>query len=81
MSKIGEVTHFFGDINVAVVDLEDSLEIGDEVSFERNGEELFSQRVDSMEVDHEKVESADSGDEVAIKVKKKAKEGTEVHTA
>lgn len=79
MKKIGEVTHYFGDINVAVLNLKGKLEVGDEVTFKRNDEELFDQEIESMEIDHDSVEKAKKGDDVAIKVEEKVREGTEVY--
>lgn len=77
--KVGTVTHFFGNINVAVIKVEDSFEVGDNIKIVGRGQE-FEQTVDSMEVDHEKVDHAEAGSEVAIKIKEgeKAKEGDEV---
>lgn len=79
MKKIGEVTHFFDDIKVAVLNLKKKLKEGDTVLFERNDEELFEQEVKSMEIDHESVTKAKKGDDVAMKVKEPVKEGTEVY--
>lgn len=78
-NKIGEVTHYFNDISVSVIELSDDLSVGDTITFVRNGEELFSQEVESMEIDEEQINSATAGDEVAVKVKEKAREETEVY--
>lgn len=79
MKKIGEVTHYFGDISVAVLKLNGKLEVGDKVTFKKNDEELFDQKIESMEIDHDSVEKAKKGDDVAIKVEEKVREGTEVY--
>ena len=66
-TKIGEITHFYNRISVAVLDLTDKLEIGDRVHiFGRTTD--FIQNVSSMEIDHRKVVSVGPGDEVALKV-------------
>lgn len=77
--KVGTVTHFFGNINVGVIDVEEAFEVGDTVKIIGRGQE-FEQEVSSMEVDHEQVERAEPGSEVAIKIKEgeKVKEGDEV---
>jgi len=63
-----------------VIDLSSELSVGDTVTFVNpNGEKIFEQQIDSMEIDEEAVEIADSGDEVAVKVKEKAKAGATVH--
>lgn len=77
--KVGTVTHFFGNINVAVVEVEEPFEKGDNIKLVGRGQE-FEQEITSMEIDHEKVQRAEPGSEVAIKIKegKKVKEGDEV---
>jgi len=79
-NQIGQVIHYFNNIQVAVIELSDELSVGDTVTFVNpNGEKLFEQQIDSMEIDEEPVETASSGDEVAVKVEKKAKAGATVH--
>jgi putative protease len=73
MKKIGKVIHYFDKIGVAVVSLTQSLAVGDTVTI---GE--LTQVVSSMQLDHEPLEKAKKGDEVAIKVDNATKEGTEV---
>lgn len=80
-TKIGEVVHYFNNINVAVIELSDDLAVGDTIEFENpSGERLFQQTVESMEIDEEPVEEAKAGDEVAVKVEQKAKAGAKVYT-
>lgn len=79
-NQIGKVVHYFNNIGVAVIELSDELSVGDKVTFvSPNGEELFEQEVDSMEIDEEPVDTATAGDEVAVKVNEKAKAGATVH--
>ena len=79
-NQIGQVIHYFNNIQVAVIELSDELSVGDTVTFVNpNGEKLFEQEIDSMEIDEEPVETAGSGDEVAVKVEQKAKSGATVH--
>jgi putative protease len=75
--EIGKVIHYFDKAMVAVIRLTDGLVIGDSVKFVQ-GESEFTQIVDSMEIEHKKIQSAKKGDEVAVKVEQKAKEGTRV---
>lgn len=79
-TKIGEVTHWFGDISVSVLELSDDLAVGDTITFANSEGELFSQEVESMEIDEEQVEEAAAGDVVAIKTAERVREGTEVYT-
>ena len=76
--KIGKVTHFYDKIGVAVVELDSDLGVGDTIKFVRGGEELFEQPVDSIQVEHEKIEKAGKGDVVGLKTKSEVKEGAEV---
>lgn len=75
---IGKVTHYFGNIGVAVIELTDSLKIGDTIRIV-GGETDFEQTVDSMEVDHKKVEKAKKGDGIGLKVSQKVREGFKVY--
>lgn len=76
--KIGKVTHYYDKIEVAIVELDGSLSVGDKVKFVRGGEDLFEQEVDSIQIEHEKVDSAKKGDVVGLKTKEMVKEGAEV---
>lgn len=76
--KIGKVTHYYDKIEVAIVELDGSLSVGDKVKFVRGGEDLFEQAVDSIQIEHEKVDSAKKGDVVGLKTKEMVKEGAEV---
>jgi hypothetical protein len=49
------------------------------VTFRRGEEDLFEQKIASMEVDEVSVEAVSAGDEVAVKVSEQAKAGTEVY--
>lgn len=71
---IGEVTHYFGNIGVAVIKLSGPLKKGDTIRIE-GGETDFKQKVSSMEADYKKKEKAKKGDEVGLKVNKKVREG------
>lgn len=78
--EIGKVTHYFDKIGVAVVKVNGSLKVGDQVKFKtRDGE--FEQAVDSMQVEHEPIEKTKKGDEVGMKVDQKVKEGDKVYLA
>ena len=79
MKKIGTVIHYYDKIAVAVVLLNDKLEVGDKIKFTRGGEELFDEIVESMQIDHKQVKSGKNGDEVAIETKEKVRDGAEVY--
>ncbi len=52
--------------------------MGDVLHF-RGATTDFEQTIESMEIDHAPVEAAEPGDEVAIKVKERVREGDEVY--
>jgi hypothetical protein len=72
--RIGKVTHYFGKINVAVIDLNADLKIGDRVHFlGRNTD--FPQEITSMQIEHESIAEAKAGTEIATKVLKRVRRG------
>lgn len=75
--QIGKITHYFSKIGVAVLELSDSLNAGDDIVIAtHNGD--FEQHVDSMQVQHEQVTAAKAGDAVGLKVVSPVKEGNAV---
>lgn len=76
--EIGTVTHWYDKIGVAVVQLSGALHVGDKIKVQR-GDEEFDATVESMQIEREDVESAKKGDEAAIKLPQKAKEGATVY--
>ena len=76
---IGKVTHYFSAIGVAVIDISGTLKEGDTIRITGGENTDFNQEIDSMEVDHKKVETAKKGDSVGLKVKEKVREGYQVH--
>ena len=72
---IGKVIHWYDKIGVAVVRLATPLTVGDKVMV-KHGEEEFEDTVSSMQLDHADVSSGKAGQEVAVKLSQKAKEGS-----
>jgi len=77
---IGEITHYYGGIGVAIVKFNKEVEAGEEVHF-KGAHTDFTQTIDSMQYDHKDIKSAKKGQEVGIKVKEKVHEGDEVFKA
>ena len=75
---IGEVTHFFSGIQVAIVKFNREIKVGEIIKF-KGATTDFSQEIDSMQYDHKDIKSAKKGQEVGIKVKEKLREGDEVY--
>ena len=77
---IGKVAHYYDKIGVAVIKLSKPLKVGDSVKFV-HGENEFTQSIESMQLEHVQVESGKKGQEVAVKVDKETKSGTQVYLA
>lgn len=75
---IGKITHYFSKIGVAVIELSDALEAGDTIRIV-GGETDFTQKVDSMQIEHEEIKKAKSGDNVGLKVSQKVREDYKVY--
>jgi translation elongation factor EF-1alpha len=76
---IGKITHYFSNIEVAVIDLSSTLKEGDTIRITGGENTDFTQEVDSMQIEHEKVKSAKKGDSVGMKVSEKVHEGYKVY--
>jgi translation elongation factor EF-1alpha len=74
---LGKVVHFYDHISVAIVDVASPIHLGDTVTFKR-GDMKLTQRVDSMQINHQPVTEAKKGDVIGVKVKKQVKEGAKV---
>jgi len=76
--KVGRVTHYYDKIGVAIVELDGTLSVGDKIKFTKDGEDVFEQKVDSIQIEHEKRDTAARGDVVGLKTNEEVKEGAEV---
>ncbi len=75
---IGMVSHFYPKLLVAVVDLSDSLKVGDKILIER-GTETSEQVVTEMQIEHKNINEAKKGQSVGMKIYSKTKEGARVY--
>lgn len=77
-TKIGVVTHYFGKIRVAAVEItEGELRVGDTIHFKGHTSD-FNQTVDSMQIEHGSVDVVRAGQSVGLKVREHAREHDEV---
>lgn len=74
---IGKIIHYYTNIGVGIIELSDELKIGDKIHIKGSSTD-FEQPVDSMQVEHQNVQSAKAGDSIGLKVADKVKEGDEV---
>ncbi len=74
----GTVTHYFGRIGVAALNLQKPLCKGDWIHIVGRTTD-FQETVESMEIEHSPVDTAQPGDDVALRVKSKVREGDMVY--
>lgn len=75
---VGEVTHYYGGLGVAIVKFNQDMPVGKNLTFQGATSD-FSQDISSMEFDHKSVQVAPKGKEVGMKVKDKVREGDKVY--
>ena len=75
---IGKITHYFGGIGVAVIELEGNLRVGDTIRI-IGGTTDFTQAIESMEIEHKKIDEAKAGDSIGLKVSENVREGYKVY--
>jgi len=75
---IGKITHFFSNIGVAVVVLENEIKKGDKIEIGGKSEP-FQQIVESMQIEKETIETASAGQAVGLKVNQPVMKGDIVY--
>jgi len=78
MENVGKITHYFAKIGVAVVELEDDLNVGDGILIRGSHTEV-KQVVESMQINHEQVGAGNKGQSVGLKVAGRVREGDKVY--
>jgi len=73
--KIGKITHYYDKIGVAVVALENTLLLEDEITIVNNHNK-FKQIVRSMQLEHKQLTSAKKGQSIGLKVDQPVKTGS-----
>jgi len=72
--KIGIIEHFFGHIGVAAIKITDgNLKIGDTIHIVGSHTD-FKQKIQSMQINKNSVQSVKAGDDVGIKLNDKVRE-------
>ena len=66
--QVGKVSHYFSKISVAVIEVTDgNIKVGDELHIKGHTSD-FRQKVSSMQIEHEKVQIAEPGQSIGMKV-------------
>jgi len=76
--NIGKITHYFGKIGVAVVELTAPLKTGDKISIEGHAGKT-EQTVEMMQIEHKQVQQAGAGQSIGLKVNEKVHAGNKVY--
>ena len=76
--EIGVVTHYYGKLSVGIVQLSDTLKVGDTIHIKGHSSD-FTQIVDSLQVEHEDVSEAKTGDLIGLKVTQRVHEHDKVY--
>jgi len=75
--EIGEVTHYFGNLKVAVMEINTEVKLGDQIHI-KGATTDFIQKLASLQVDYKEVEIAGPGADVAVLVDGRVREGDAV---
>lgn len=75
---VGEISHYYPKIGVAVVEVKSEIKVGDRISIE-GATTNFEQTVESMEIEHKKIKVAKPGDSIGLKVIDRTREGDLVY--
>ena len=75
--EIGKITHYYGHLNVGIIQLTDTLKIGESIHIKGHSSD-FTQPIDSLQIEHASVPEAKPGDSVGIKVAQKVHPGDKV---
>lgn len=66
--QVGKISHYYTKIGVAVVEVTDgSIKVGDEVHIKGHTTD-FRQKVSSMQIEHDKIEIAEPGQSIGMRV-------------
>ncbi len=72
--EVGRITHYFSKINVGVLELsKGELHVGDTIHFKGHTSDFY-QKMESMQVENNPVDSAKPGEPVGIKVESPVRE-------
>ena len=77
--EVGKIVDYFAKIGVAAIEVTSGeINVGDTLLFKGHTTE-FTQQVDSMQMEHESVETAKEGDSIGIKVSEKVRSHDKVY--
>jgi translation initiation factor IF-2 len=72
--EIGKITHYFSKINVGILELsKGTLQVGDTIHIKGHTSDFY-QKIESMQVEHDRVDKVKKGEQVGIKVENSVRE-------
>lgn len=75
---IGKVSHYFTKISVGVIELEDTVKVGDTIHI-KGATTDFAQQIESMQIEHESINEAKVGQSIGLKVNEPVRENDKVY--
>lgn len=78
LEEVGEVSHYYSRIGVAVVELKKPLSVGDQIIIS-GVTTHFEQNVLSMQIEHKDVKEAKKGQSIGLKVDEKVRKNDLVY--
>jgi putative protease len=79
--QVGKVSHYFSKIGVAVIDVTDgSIKVGDKIHIKGHTTD-FMQKVSSMQIEQDKIEIAEPGQSIGMKVSEPVRQHDIVYKA
>ena len=69
---VGTVSHYYGKLEVAGIELSSELKVGDTIHVLGHTSD-FTQTVDSIQIENQTVESAHAGDPIGVKVNERVR--------
>lgn len=78
LEEVGRVSHFFGHINVAVIEVTGLVLVGDKIAIKGPTTDI-EQTIESMEIEHSKIKQATPGQSIGMKVKGHVRENDTVY--
>ncbi len=74
---IGTITHLYSHLGVGIIALTAPLKVGDTIKVKGHTTD-FTQKVDSLQLNHQDIPQAKSGDDVGVKLDDKVRSGDTV---
>lgn len=77
-TKLGHITHYFGKIMVAAIELTDGdLAVGDTIHIKGHTSD-FNEKISAMQIEHVEVPKATKGQSIGIRISQHARVGDDV---